>query len=35
MLTFLRITALGLLLIMLAQWALAVRITGPPRYRSW
>ena len=26
----LRITAIGLLLIMLAQWAFAVRITGPP-----
>lgn len=30
MLSFLRITAIGLLLIMLAQWALALRITGPP-----
>jgi hypothetical protein len=30
LLSFLRITALGLLLIMLAQWAIALRITGPP-----
>ncbi len=30
MLTALRLTAIGLVLIMLAQWALAIRLTGPP-----
>jgi hypothetical protein len=30
LLTVLRLTAIGIVLIMLAQWALAVRLTGPP-----
>jgi hypothetical protein len=30
LLTTLRLTAMGLVLIMLAQWAIAVRLTGPP-----
>ncbi|MEX0641362.1 MAG: vWA domain-containing protein [Pirellulales bacterium] len=32
LLAFLRMTAIALILIMLAQWALALRLTGPPAF---